>query len=49
MALARIGPAVTDVVARLQRYAVPYFAEIVAVETARDGAAAQRSRVAGPV
>ena len=49
-ALARIGPAVADVMARLERYAVPYFARVVAEETAREGeVVAPRSRVAGPV
>lgn len=47
-ALARIGPAVSDVVARLERYALPYFAEVVAAQTAREGDAAERSRVGGP-
>jgi hypothetical protein len=42
-ALARIGPAVADVIARLRRYAVPYFAEVVAAEAASEAAAQARS------
>jgi hypothetical protein len=49
-ALSRIGPAVDDVVARLQRYAAPYFARAVAEHGDADpGALPLRSRVAGPV
>lgn len=51
-ALARIGPAIEDVVARLRRYATPYFAAVVAAESTREGAdvaAEARSGVGRPV
>lgn len=48
--LARIAPVVDDVMARLRRYAVPYFASVVAARGGdREGTAAPGSRVARPV
>lgn len=48
-ALARLDPALSDVMARLRRYAIPYFASVVAAESAREVGAEPASRVAGPV
>jgi hypothetical protein len=49
-ALARIDPALSDVMARLRRYALPYFAGVVAAEDGREAPDdAARSRSAGPV
>ena len=48
-ALSRIGPAVADVVARLRRYAVPYFEGVVATAVEGDAAEQGGSRVQRPV
>lgn len=49
-ALARVAPVVDDVVARLRRYALPYFADVIASHGRAEPADAPvRSRVAGPV
>lgn len=48
-ALARVAPAIADVMARLRRYAVPYFAEVVLRETTRAVASESGSRVPRPV
>ena len=49
-ALGRIGPAIADVMARLRRYAVPYFALVVETQGAGPAAAASSgSELAEPV